>query len=181
MELLANAYTAAVASAAGDDIKIGGSTSTKVNDFVNRGAELDDLYEGASFYTPSQALVQPKRTLLETKRTLVRCAYSSAAQQRATGRLGGGQALRSRTQTAQAEGLRYEVGRRRELEHVVLDRRQKKTLNQSLGAQVVWDRDGGQDTEELLAAMLGEGLLKPSQVFEDLVDARRCRSHSRCH
>ena len=40
MELLANAYTAAVASATGDDIKIG-STSTKVNDLVNRGVELD--------------------------------------------------------------------------------------------------------------------------------------------
>ncbi|HWM90392.1 MAG TPA: phytanoyl-CoA dioxygenase family protein [Thermoanaerobaculia bacterium] len=43
MELLVNAYTAAVASAAGDDIKIG-STSTRVSDFVNRGAEFDDLY-----------------------------------------------------------------------------------------------------------------------------------------
>ncbi len=51
MELLANVYTTAVASATGADIKIG-STSTKVNDFVNRGAELDALYEGASFYMP---------------------------------------------------------------------------------------------------------------------------------
>ena len=42
-ELLANAYTAAMASAASDDIRIG-STSTKVNDFVNRGAEFDNLY-----------------------------------------------------------------------------------------------------------------------------------------
>jgi hypothetical protein len=42
IELLADAYTAAVASATDDDIKIS-STSTKVNDFVNRGAELDDL------------------------------------------------------------------------------------------------------------------------------------------
>ena len=40
---LANAYTAAVASATSDDIKIG-STSTKVNDFVNRGAVFDSLY-----------------------------------------------------------------------------------------------------------------------------------------
>ena len=32
-----------MASATGDDIRIG-STSTKVNDFVNRGAEFDDLY-----------------------------------------------------------------------------------------------------------------------------------------
>lgn len=40
---LANAYTAAVASATSDDIRIG-STSTKVNDLVNRGAELDSLY-----------------------------------------------------------------------------------------------------------------------------------------
>jgi hypothetical protein len=42
-ELLANAYTAAVASATSEDIRIG-STSTKVNDFVNRGAEFDNLY-----------------------------------------------------------------------------------------------------------------------------------------
>src|SRR5436190_335393 len=42
-DLLANAYTSAVASAASDDIRIG-STSTKVNDFVNRGAEFDHLY-----------------------------------------------------------------------------------------------------------------------------------------
>jgi hypothetical protein len=43
MELLVGAYTAAVASANGDDIRIG-STSTRVSDFVNRGAELDGLY-----------------------------------------------------------------------------------------------------------------------------------------
>ena len=43
MERLVNAYTAAVASATGDDIRIG-STSTRVGDFVNRGAEFDDLY-----------------------------------------------------------------------------------------------------------------------------------------
>lgn len=43
MERLTNAYTAAMASATGDDIRIG-STSTKVSDLVNRGAELDDLY-----------------------------------------------------------------------------------------------------------------------------------------
>jgi hypothetical protein len=42
-ELLAKAYAAAVASATSDDIRIG-STSTKVNDFVNRGAEFDNLY-----------------------------------------------------------------------------------------------------------------------------------------
>jgi len=42
-DLLANAYTADVASATSDDIWIG-STSTKVNDFVNRGAEFDNLY-----------------------------------------------------------------------------------------------------------------------------------------
>jgi hypothetical protein len=42
-DLLANAYTAAVGSATSDDIRIG-STSTKVNDFVNRGAEFDSLY-----------------------------------------------------------------------------------------------------------------------------------------
>jgi phytanoyl-CoA dioxygenase PhyH len=43
MELLTDAYTAAVASAIGDDIKIG-RTSTRVTDFVNRGAAFDDLY-----------------------------------------------------------------------------------------------------------------------------------------
>ncbi len=43
MERIADAYDAAVASATGDDIKIG-STSTRVNDFVNRGADFDDLY-----------------------------------------------------------------------------------------------------------------------------------------
>lgn len=43
MERLTNAYTASVASATGDDIRIG-STSTKVSDFVNRGAEFDGLY-----------------------------------------------------------------------------------------------------------------------------------------
>jgi hypothetical protein len=43
MERLANAYTAAVDSATGDDIRIG-STSTRVNDFVNRDAEFDGLY-----------------------------------------------------------------------------------------------------------------------------------------
>ena len=42
-DLLANAYTAAVALATSEDIRIG-STSTKVNDFVNRGAEFDNLY-----------------------------------------------------------------------------------------------------------------------------------------
>ena len=43
VERLANAYTAAVASATADDVKIG-STSTRVSDFVNRGAEFDPLY-----------------------------------------------------------------------------------------------------------------------------------------
>ncbi len=43
MEQLADAYTAAVASATGDDIRIG-STSTRVSDFVNRGADFDGLY-----------------------------------------------------------------------------------------------------------------------------------------
>jgi hypothetical protein len=42
-DLLASAYAAAVASATSNDIRIG-STSTKVNDFVNRGAEFDNLY-----------------------------------------------------------------------------------------------------------------------------------------
>ncbi|HEY9420687.1 MAG TPA: phytanoyl-CoA dioxygenase family protein [Thermoanaerobaculia bacterium] len=43
MELLVEAYTAAVTSATGDDVRIG-STSTRVSGFVNRGAEFDDLY-----------------------------------------------------------------------------------------------------------------------------------------
>jgi hypothetical protein len=43
MERLASAYDAAVTSATGDDIRTG-STSTRVNDFVNRDAEFDDLY-----------------------------------------------------------------------------------------------------------------------------------------
>jgi hypothetical protein len=43
MERLVEAYTAAVASATGEDIRVG-STSTKVSDFVNRGAEFDALY-----------------------------------------------------------------------------------------------------------------------------------------
>jgi hypothetical protein len=37
------AYDAAVASAAADDVKIG-STTTRVSDFVNRGAEFDPLF-----------------------------------------------------------------------------------------------------------------------------------------
>jgi ectoine hydroxylase-related dioxygenase (phytanoyl-CoA dioxygenase family) len=43
VERLANAFTAAVASATVDDVKIG-STSTRVSDFVNRGPEFDSLY-----------------------------------------------------------------------------------------------------------------------------------------
>lgn len=43
MEQLAAAYGAAVASATGDDVSIG-STSTRVTDFVNRRAEFDRLY-----------------------------------------------------------------------------------------------------------------------------------------
>jgi hypothetical protein len=40
---LGDAYNTALASATGDDIRIG-STSTRVSDFVNRGAAFDDLY-----------------------------------------------------------------------------------------------------------------------------------------
>jgi hypothetical protein len=43
MERLAGAYDNAVASATGDDVKTG-SVTTRVNDFVNRGAEFDALY-----------------------------------------------------------------------------------------------------------------------------------------
>jgi hypothetical protein len=41
--MLSDAYNTALASATGDDIRIG-STSTRVTDFVNRGATFDDLY-----------------------------------------------------------------------------------------------------------------------------------------
>jgi ectoine hydroxylase-related dioxygenase (phytanoyl-CoA dioxygenase family) len=40
---LANAYNVAVASARADDVHVGG-TSTRVDDFVNRGPEFDELY-----------------------------------------------------------------------------------------------------------------------------------------
>jgi len=43
LERLTTAYTEAVTSATGDDIRVG-STSTKVSDFVNRGAAFDNLY-----------------------------------------------------------------------------------------------------------------------------------------
>ena len=43
VERLINAYTAAVASAAPGDIRIG-STSTRVSDLVNRGPEFDAVY-----------------------------------------------------------------------------------------------------------------------------------------
>jgi hypothetical protein len=43
MERLTTAYAEAVSSATGDDIRVG-STSTKVSDFVNRGAAFDNLY-----------------------------------------------------------------------------------------------------------------------------------------
>lgn len=38
-----DAYTAAVSAASSDDTRVG-STSTRVNDFVNRGAAFDDVY-----------------------------------------------------------------------------------------------------------------------------------------
>ena len=43
MELLVGACTAAMASATGDEIRVG-STSTKLSDLVNRGAAFDDVY-----------------------------------------------------------------------------------------------------------------------------------------
>src|SRR5882672_4251815 len=43
MDRLGEAYTSAEASATGDDIRIG-NTSTRVTDFVNRGPAFDDLY-----------------------------------------------------------------------------------------------------------------------------------------
>jgi hypothetical protein len=43
MERLTDAYTAAMSSASGPDLRVG-STSTCVSDFVNRGTEFDGLY-----------------------------------------------------------------------------------------------------------------------------------------
>jgi ectoine hydroxylase-related dioxygenase (phytanoyl-CoA dioxygenase family) len=43
MERLTTAYTEAMTSATGDDIRVG-STSTKVSDLVNRGPAFDELY-----------------------------------------------------------------------------------------------------------------------------------------
>jgi hypothetical protein len=43
MERLVAAYGTAMASATGDDIRVG-SASTRLTDLVNRGAEFDDLY-----------------------------------------------------------------------------------------------------------------------------------------
>ena len=43
MPAVAAAYAAAESSATGDDIRVG-STSTRVSDYVNRGAEFDELY-----------------------------------------------------------------------------------------------------------------------------------------
>lgn len=43
LDRLSNLYNAAVESATGNDIKVG-TTSTRVTDFVNRGAEFDQLY-----------------------------------------------------------------------------------------------------------------------------------------
>ncbi|CAN5553407.1 hypothetical protein BH10PLA2_BH10PLA2_24080 [soil metagenome] len=43
MHLLAMSYTSAMASAASEGVKVG-TTSTRVNDFVNRGSAFDELY-----------------------------------------------------------------------------------------------------------------------------------------
>lgn len=43
MPAIIAAYDAVMATTAGDDIRVG-STTTRVNDFVNRGAEFDGLY-----------------------------------------------------------------------------------------------------------------------------------------
>jgi len=43
MDAFRRAYAAVEASAAGDDLRIG-STTTRVSDFVNRGPDFDDLY-----------------------------------------------------------------------------------------------------------------------------------------
>lgn len=43
MGTFTSAYTAAVSSASGPDVRVG-STSTRVSDFVNRGTDFDALY-----------------------------------------------------------------------------------------------------------------------------------------
>jgi hypothetical protein len=43
LESLTNAYSAAVSSASGPDVRVG-STTTRVSDFVNRGTDFDALY-----------------------------------------------------------------------------------------------------------------------------------------
>jgi len=43
MDRLSRAYDAAVESATGDDVKVG-STTTRISDFVNRGADFESLY-----------------------------------------------------------------------------------------------------------------------------------------
>ena len=43
LESFTDAYTAAMASASGPDVRVG-STSTRVSDFVNRGTDFDALY-----------------------------------------------------------------------------------------------------------------------------------------
>lgn len=43
LERLSDAYTATVDAASGTDIRVG-TTSTRVNDFVNRGPEFDEVY-----------------------------------------------------------------------------------------------------------------------------------------
>ncbi len=58
MEPLTAAYTAAVASATGDDIRIG-RASTRVSDFVNRGAAFDKL---SVFPPPARVLLSGHRT-----------------------------------------------------------------------------------------------------------------------
>src|SRR5438128_758938 len=43
MASFTDAYTTAVSSASGSDVRVG-TTSTRVSDFVNRGADFDALY-----------------------------------------------------------------------------------------------------------------------------------------
>ena len=53
---LARAYDVAVASASGDDVRTG-RTTTRVTDFVNRGAEFDDVYVSPSLLGACSSII----------------------------------------------------------------------------------------------------------------------------
>ena len=55
-ECLAQAYDTAVASASADDVRTG-RTTTRVPDFVNRGAEFDDVYVSAPLLEACSSII----------------------------------------------------------------------------------------------------------------------------